>query len=91
MPKQTRAPEPPAGGAGGGRPSWWNRELLVAFTAAVACGLGFLMLLHWTPLAAVLGGASMGVIWWSVGRSFRRAYAENAQEEAAARDLRRKR
>jgi uncharacterized membrane protein YjjB (DUF3815 family) len=50
----------------------WNRQLFVAFTAAVAFGVGFYVILKWGPLPAVIGGASMGVIWWSVDRAFKR-------------------
>lgn len=49
-----------------------SRELLVAATVAVATWIGFMLLFHWGMLPAVIGGLSMGVIWWSVNRAFRR-------------------
>lgn len=49
------------------------RELLVAVTVAVAAWIAFLLFFHWGMLPAVIGGFSVGVIWWSVSRAMRRS------------------
>ncbi|MFI0433813.1 MAG: hypothetical protein ACH36H_11815 [Candidatus Nanopelagicales bacterium] len=50
-----------------------TRELLVAITVAFATWIGFMLFFDWGMLPAVIGGFSMGVIWWSVNRAFRRS------------------
>ncbi|MCB0914228.1 MAG: hypothetical protein H6525_07485 [Actinobacteria bacterium] len=55
-----------------GRQSWLTHKMLVAATAAVAAGVLFLTVFDWGLLPAVLGGFSIGVIWWSVDRAMNR-------------------
>jgi hypothetical protein len=55
------------------KPPLLTRELLVALTAAVAAGVLFLIFFDWGLLPAVIGGFSIGVIWWSVSRATNRS------------------
>lgn len=49
-----------------------TRELLVAITAAVAAAVLFTIVFDWGLLPAVIGGFSVGVIWWSINRAVNR-------------------
>lgn len=55
------------------KPPLVTRELLVAITAAVAAGVLFILVFDWGVLPAVIGGFSIGVIWWSVNRAMNRS------------------
>lgn len=54
------------------KPPLDTRELLWAVTVAVAAGVAFWIFLDWGPIPAVIGGFSIGVIWWSINRAFNR-------------------
>lgn len=54
------------------KPPLDSHALLVAITAACASGVAFVILLKWDLLPAIIGGFSVGVIWWSVNRAFNR-------------------
>jgi hypothetical protein len=57
----------------GERPAWLTRDLLVAVTIAFAFWIAALLVLDWGMIPAIIGGGSVGVIWWSVNRAFQRS------------------
>ena len=52
------------------KPPLDSHALLVAITAAAAAGVAFMILLKWDLIPAIIGGFSIGVIWWSINRAF---------------------
>jgi len=44
--------------------------LLWAVTVAVGVFVATMLFLDWGLISAAIGGASMGVVWWYVNRSF---------------------
>jgi Na+-transporting NADH:ubiquinone oxidoreductase subunit NqrE len=55
------------------KPPLDTHALLVAITAAVAAGVAFMILLKWDLFPAIIGGFSIGVIWWSINQAFNRS------------------
>lgn len=50
-----------------------NRDLtplLWAVTVAVGVFVATMLFLDWALIPALIGGASMGVVWWYVNRAF---------------------
>lgn len=49
------------------------RRLWIATFVAVASMVVMRYVMHWGLLPAVIGGFSVGVIWWSINRAFAQA------------------
>ena len=46
------------------------RQIWIAVTIGVVAALIALMFLDWGLIPAIIGGFSIGVIWWSINRAF---------------------
>jgi len=53
------------------------RRLWIATIVAVVAMVAMRYLLHWGLLPAVMGGFSVGVIWWSINRALTQANDNN--------------
>ncbi len=47
-----------------------TRNIWIAVITALVATAGFKFLLHWGVIPALIGGFSIGVIWFSVNRAF---------------------